>query len=159
MPQCYVCKLDSKERLTKCISAVVYQVCQKGVCKEVTNEYGQQVTTSELHEWFQKGGNELRIAEGDCHCHNYFHQSCLDRRPEASNDLQIAVSRTVYGVERGSTEQELYVKDIRHRLCLVCLLLVQSDGNTQYSGALPGKKRCCRQTPRASTCQCHNLMS
>ena len=58
------------KRLTKWIGAVVYQVCHKGVCKEVTNEYGQQVTTGELHEWFQKGGNELliRIAEGNCHC-------------------------------------------------------------------------------------------
>lgn len=135
--------------MTKCISAAVYQVCQKGVCKKVTNEYGQRVTTSELHEWFQKGGNKLRIAEGNCHCQNYCHQTCLDRRPEASNDWHITGSRTVHGVEPRSTDQELYVKDIRYRLCLVCLLLVQSDGNTQYSGAYPVRSAAaCRHTER-----------
>ena len=114
MPRRYVCKLDSKERLTKCTRAVVYPVSE-GVYKEVTNEYGQQVTTSELHKWFQKGGNELRIAEGNRHCQNHFHQTCLDRRPEDSNHLHITVSRTVFGVAPGSPQQELYVKDIRHR--------------------------------------------
>lgn len=77
-------------------------------------------------------GRDARTLKSEGYCNALFHQTCLDRRPEASQDRRYTTSMTI------QDETVVQKKDIRHRCCDPCLLEVTGTKETAYTGKLDG---------------------
>lgn len=133
---CYVCSQPgSTDRLTCCMSDFVYERLTAGSNQQAVDA-AATASNPLLHQFVQSGkaGIVARQAEGAKHCQRHFHQACLGRRKEAVFDNRVTIIKQL----KDGT-QETRVKDLRHRLCGICLLSVTGSQETQYTGVLDGR--------------------
>ena len=131
---CYICQQggNKDKHLERCSGLPLYlQLKDSAYSSEPDPVTGQQI----LKDLIQPGSQgqlarQTFIAQG---CNRRFHQCCEQRRPEAASDHKYFDQCHLTNEDTVHT-----IRDLRHRLCSICLKEVQDSLTTKYTGEYSG---------------------